>query len=371
MNTRRISAIVIASFLVVSPALAEGTCVKVPPGHLITKDWVKTYGNLPLCKPIPPGIAKKIADLKKPLTPPDRKAPELFAATVTNVTQTSATISWISDELSTSVVAYSTITPVLKAASLTRIASDMEYVTFHSVTLTGLSSDTTYYFRVYSRDRAGNQGKLLDHSFTTGGPDVTTPQIFAPTVTGITQTTATIMWLTDEDASGKVYYGTTTPLNTGAASTQTTFSGTLEMFHTMTLAGLAPGTTYYYILESADTRGNTGKVAEHSFTTLGPAGDTTAPTITGVNAATLATSARVGWSTNEPATSKIYYGTTTPLSIGGPTTLVASQNAFVTAHALSLNGLTANTRYFFIAESRDAASNSSFSSEASFVTSPQ
>jgi hypothetical protein len=64
---------------------------------------------------------------------------------------TSATVTWTTNVASTSVVQYGT-----SAGSLTSTATGPSNVTAHSVTLTGLSPATQYFYRVTSADAAGN-----------------------------------------------------------------------------------------------------------------------------------------------------------------------------------------------------------------------
>jgi hypothetical protein len=76
------------------------------------------------------------------------------------------------------------------------------------VTLTGLLSGTSYYFRAGSTDAAGN-GLNPSAEFvfkTTGGvPDTTAPQITSPpTVTSITNSSAVVQWTTDEVGNSEV-----------------------------------------------------------------------------------------------------------------------------------------------------------------------
>ncbi|MDP3956248.1 MAG: S8 family serine peptidase [bacterium] len=75
---------------------------------------------------------------------------------------TSAIITWLTDELSSSKIAYSTSTPV---ASI--IVSDDTFVTEHSFELTDLTASTTYYFYVESVDEDGNVAASAEESFTT------------------------------------------------------------------------------------------------------------------------------------------------------------------------------------------------------------
>lgn len=95
--------------------------------------------------------------------------------------------------------------------------------------------------------------------------------------------------------------------------------------------------------------------------------DTTKPVITSLSAtSTASTTATVNWMTNESATSKVYYGTATPINLG--TALMVSNSTLVTSHSLGLTGLTASTTYYYVAESKDAAGNTATSSQASFMT---
>jgi alkaline phosphatase len=80
----------------------------------------------------------------------DTTPPAISAVTSTNVTDSSATITWTTNEASNSTVNYGTATPP------TSQASDATMVTNHSVTITGLSAATTYYYQVKSKDAAGN-----------------------------------------------------------------------------------------------------------------------------------------------------------------------------------------------------------------------
>ena len=62
-----------------------------------------------------------------------------------------ASISWTTNEFATSTVLYGTV-----SGNLTQNASDPLFVREHQVTLTGLTSGATYYYRVRSVDLSGN-----------------------------------------------------------------------------------------------------------------------------------------------------------------------------------------------------------------------
>ncbi len=91
----------------------------------------------------------------------DTKAPTISGITESSVGQTSATINWTTDELANSVVEYGTTT------SYGTTESDSSLVTSHSITLTNLSGNTTYHYRVKSTDAANNTTTSSDQQFTT------------------------------------------------------------------------------------------------------------------------------------------------------------------------------------------------------------
>ncbi len=103
-------------------------------------------------------------------------------------------------------------------------------------------------------------------------------------------------------------------------------------------------------------------------TTTPPVADTVAPIISQWSVSNVSSStAQISWNTNETATSKVWYGTTTPVVLAAPT-LSVSNTTLVSGHTLSLTGLTASTTYHYVIESRDAANNAATTSAASFTT---
>ncbi|RJR12504.1 hypothetical protein C4585_03690, partial [Candidatus Parcubacteria bacterium] len=193
----------------------------------------------------------------------------------------------------------------------------------------------------------------------------TVPPVISAIQSTATHQSATVTWITNESATGKVYYGTTTPLNLGSANTVSHSS--LQTGHSLFLSGLTASTTHYFVVESKDHKGNTATSSQQSFTT-GATPDTTAPTITAVSVSNVGTStATITWTTNENANSKVYYSTVTPLNTGTAST--KTDSAFVTSHSLTLTGLTPGVAHYFKVESKDAANNTTLSSETSFTTS--
>ncbi len=94
-----------------------------------------------------------------------------------------------------------------------------------------------------------------------GDEDTTPPTISNINVTNITSNSVTITWTTDEPATSKVYYGLTTSYG------NTAYDGSYVTSHSVTLTGLSAGTTYHFMVESADQAGNVSQSSDYTFTT--------------------------------------------------------------------------------------------------------
>lgn len=94
-------------------------------------------------------------------TPPDVTAPIISNIQVINITETEATITWDTNEPSTSVVDYGL------TAGYGSQQSSGSLVTSHSVNLTGLTQGTTYHYKVTSVDAATNSASSTDATFDT------------------------------------------------------------------------------------------------------------------------------------------------------------------------------------------------------------
>jgi hypothetical protein len=140
---------------------------------------------------------------------------------------------------------------------------DPALVTSHAMTLSGLTSGTTYYYRILSRDAGGSLSSLSD-TFTTPA-DGTPPAFVAGSIkaNSITNSGATITWTTNEASDSQVEYG---PTNSYGSST--TLNTTRVTAHTVALAGLNSATLYHYRVKSRDATGNLATSGDFTFTTL-------------------------------------------------------------------------------------------------------
>lgn len=100
----------------------------------------------------------------------DTQAPVISSVASSGITSSGATITWSTNEPADSQVeygintSYGTLTPL-----------DTNLAQNHSVTLSGLSVNTTYHYRVRSKDAAGNLAVSGDYTFTTAATSVRAP----------------------------------------------------------------------------------------------------------------------------------------------------------------------------------------------------
>lgn len=175
--------------------------------------------------------------------------------TISNVqastpTNTSTTITWTTDQASTTQIDYGTTTGY--GASTTLNSSP---VTSHSQDITGLSPLTTYHYRVRSTNSNGTRNSG-DYTFTTSGP----PTISNVSAINVGANSATITWNTNAPANSTVNYGLTTAYG-GTASNASSVKS-----HSVTLNGLAANTQYNYQCKSVNSYG-TATSANYTFTT--------------------------------------------------------------------------------------------------------
>src|ERR1700730_3044429 len=115
--------------------------------------------------------------------------------------------------------------------------------------------------------------------------------------------------------------------------------------------------------QARDAAGNTTTSAAVTVTVTN-AGDTTPPVISGVAAGAItASGATISWMTNEASDSQVDYGVTTAYGSAS-----ALNGTGVTAHTVTLGGLTGSTLYHVRVRSRDAANNLALSADSTFTT---
>ncbi len=114
-------------------------------------------------------------------------------------------------------------------------------------------------------------GDVITGSFAARSlSDTATVDGIAPTISGVSATPATVSavinWSTNEAATGRVRYGTSSTALTSLKSG--TATGTTQ---SISIGGLTPATVWYYQVESTDAAGNLTVSSVYSFTTNAPA----------------------------------------------------------------------------------------------------
>ena len=220
-----------------------------------------------------------------PAEPLSGAGPVISGVSATEITNASAKITWTLDRPSTGQVEYGTTTSY---GTLSALESSFDYTT-HVQSLSGLSTGTTYHYRVKSSDQQGNQSVSGDFTFTTTGGSGTLTQAPTPTsiptptkaptatltptinpltitsvnATNITQNGAKITWNLNRPATGQVEYG----LTTSYGSLSKLEASFIYTNHAQQLSNLTPGKVYHYSVKSVDQQGNQAVSSDKTFTT--------------------------------------------------------------------------------------------------------
>ncbi|MFH0890821.1 MAG: Ig-like domain-containing protein [Candidatus Liptonbacteria bacterium] len=203
------------------------------------------------------------------------------------VAATTATITWTTNESASSTVEYGTTSAYGSTVTTSTMA------TSHSVDLSGLTSATTYHFRVKSADAAGNIATSTDNILVTLNSDVAGPTISGQTpadnATG-TAVTASPVLTFNEVLDASTVNGATVQLRTYSGDTAVSATVSYNSASTTVtidpVASLGYETNYYlYAVGVKDSAGNTlttdyssSTKASHEFTTAAEGAATLAVT---------------------------------------------------------------------------------------------
>ncbi len=189
-------------------------------------------------------------------TPPNIVQGMIGGISVSAITGTSVTITWVTNVPADSEVEYG---PTTSYSRYPWVVPGL--VTAHLVTIAPLAPNTLYHFRVRSIDASGNEGISGDSTFTTAADQ--SPAFFSGiSPSFITSSSATVVWTTSSPADSQVDYGTTTSYGSSTA-----LDTSMVTAHSQTLIGLTPGTLYHYRVKSRDSMGTLSMSADFTFTT--------------------------------------------------------------------------------------------------------
>ncbi len=286
-------------------------------------------------------------------TTPERILLLISGTNFSDITNNSAIVSWTTSKLSTTVVEYGQTT------NYDQEIVDATLNTEHKFQLQNLNAGQ-YHLRIKATDTDGNTTISDDYVFEIPP----TPVISDVTISEVGETTAKVSWKTNIEANSNVDFGESTQYGGSQGSAQMTTD------HIVTLIGLSPKTVYHISARSIDKFGNVANGSDMTFTTTA---DTEAPQI--LNAKSEITSTGTGenvkfqlivsWETNEPATSKVEYGTGMGDTYDSSSKEDLSLNV---THTIIVNDLRPNSLYHFRIKSADRANNTAYSDDYTFTT---
>jgi len=127
---------------------------------------------------------------------------------------------------------------------------------------------------------------------------------------------------------------------------------------------VSPSKTIAYTLTATNAGGTVSKsVVVYVNPPPAPPADTAPPVIKKVSASSESdTSAVISWTTNEPSSSHVDYGTTVEYG------LTATSDELTDAHSINLSGLEPDTAYHYRVKSKDDAGNEASSADNTFFT---
>ncbi len=334
----------------------------------------------------------------------DVTPPVISSVASSGIATTGATITWTTNETSSTQVAYR----VQGTTTYTNTTLNSSLVTSHSVTLSGLTGATTYEYHVMSTDAAGNTATSTpDATFTTQSYDYVTAEAESGTITSPMAVhndfdtpeafNGNYIWTppgtgtnTNGNPAGKATYSLTlahsasytlwvriyAPTINNNSFWQSLDNGSKTSLTTTTLTNwvwtkgaswTVTAGSHSLVLGHQDEQARADQIIltdDPAFVPTAVPSDTTPAVVSAVTAGSLTSSgATITWTTNEPANSQVEYGTTT--SYGSITTV---DPTMVLSHSVVLTGLQSATVYHYHVISVDRGGNVTTSPDFTFTT---
>ncbi|MBU0964527.1 hypothetical protein KKC06_05820 [Patescibacteria group bacterium] len=256
----------------------------------------------------------------------------------------SALVNWRTERIASSFVDFG-----ITKTDWTEEQGTADLLEQHEVKVTGLKSETTYYYQIKSIDVDENEAYSDVKSFTT----LEAPRVMDVKITDVRLYDGIISWETNKESTAAIQYGTTA--NYGFTWTDTTLS--YAYTHTVKLENLSDSTLYHLRIGGQDKNGNPISSDDYTFSTL------TFPKVSDITYENKAEGqTEVYWKTNVPTTSEVeYYSENISPKTQGNT-------AMVTDHVILLYGLEDAARYLFKVRGSDAFGYEAVSEENEFTT---
>jgi len=283
------------------------------------------------------------------ITPTGRytTAPDLTEEPVAVAKAFSCNITWETDRDSSSFIY---VDEELGNLSESKGVGQPEKTSKHSVDVTGLEPQTTYYYQAMWEDVDGNQGRSEIYSFQTS----IRPAISNVKFSSITLNSAILSWDSSTISSSTVNYGKTSAY--GSTINENSSSQTTS--HTVFIQNLDHSSTYHVQITATDTDNNSISSDNYTFDTL-PMPKIENLRFESVQAAT--TTVRVVWKTNVETSSEVVFSAPSG-------TLSRSDTNLSTDHELIVDNLADSSVYSIVAKGRDQFGNQAQSDVNSFTT---
>ena len=158
---------------------------------------------------------------------------------------------------------------LLGTQNVTSLTAGASVTLVGSLVIPGRTANGTFYVvavadsaKFISESNESNNSRPSDAMAVT---DSTPPIISSVSSSGITASSATIAWITDESSTSQVEFGTTTAYGSMSSPDTTKATG-----HSVTLSGLIASTAYHFRVRSADAAGNLALSSDFTLTTPAP-----------------------------------------------------------------------------------------------------
>ncbi len=265
-----------------------------------------------------------------------------------DVSTRKATVFWFTDRASDSKVAFGTKSGQYNAEEVGNATQTAD----HSVTITNLSPNTTYYYITKWTDVDGNLGQSSEKTFTT----LPAPTISEVVTTNITINSATVTFRSKDVTKVNIQYG----LNDSFGGQKTINTSSKDTTYSVVLDSLNDGTKYTFKLNGVDADGNEYQGNSYSITTL------PRPKISNVRFQPIegepSSTMRVTWDTNVLANSVLSYG------VRDGKRIEVLGNTLTLNHEILIRDLIDASIYTLTAESTDAGGVQAISDTQTFNT---
>jgi hypothetical protein len=264
------------------------------------------------------------------------------------------TLNWASSTGATSYGVQVSISPSFSSTVVNQTG-----ITTTSYGITGLTNNTTYYWRVNASNAAGTSAWSSSRSFTTIVAAPSAPTLSSPAngATGVA-TNPTLSW---NASTGAASYGLQVSTSSGFSTTVVNQTGITTT--SSAVSGLTNNTTYYWRVNATNAGGTSAWSSSRSFTTI--VATPSAPTLSSpANGATgVATNPSLNWNASTGASS---YGLQVSTNSSFFTTVVNETGITTTSYAAS--GFANNTTYYWRVNASNAGGTSGWSSSRNFTT---